>query len=183
MTNAHDSGNGLPGARAARDTDLVWGEPPAALIDEAAQRLIARLYDELHHHSSVAEIDENIYGPTMAREIVEGLANAARVFREDIGRDPTPAELQAGLVLADTPGALSTYLELEIQVGDRVWWAERDDNGELLHQTLDGRDDMIVQAHGTVIAQPKGWHGDNTIARNDGGTVTLGRKWLVKVRS
>jgi hypothetical protein len=60
-------------------------------------------------------------------------------------------------------------------------WAERDDYGELLHQTLDGRDDMIVPVYGTVTAQPEGWHGDNIITRDDGHTVIIGRKWLIKV--
>jgi hypothetical protein len=133
-------------------------------------------------HPTVAAIDEHIYGPTMAREIVEGMANAARIFRQDIGRDPTAAELQAGLLLADTHVAMFTYLELEIQVGDRVMWAECDDNGQRLHQTVDDRDDMIVPTYGTVTAQPEGWHRDNTITRDDGRTVTIGRKWLIKVR-
>jgi hypothetical protein len=181
MTYASDRGNNVAGDRAARDTELVWGEPPAAMINEAIQRLIVRLYGELHHHPTVAEIDAQVYGATHAPEIVEGIANAARVFREDIGRDPTPAELQAGLLLADTQAALFTYLELEIQVGDRVMWAERDANGELLHQRLDGRDDMIVPVYGTITAQPEGWHADNTITRDDGRTVTIGRKWLIKV--
>jgi hypothetical protein len=163
--------------------ELQWGEPPTAMIEEGIQCLIARLYTELRRHPTVAEIDEQTYGPTAAPEIVEGMANAARVFREDIGRDPSPAELQAGLLLADTQGALFTYLELEIQVGDRVMWAECDDNGKRLHQTIDGRDDMIVPAYGTVVAQPEGWHGGNTIIRDDGRTVTIGRKWLIKVRS
>jgi hypothetical protein len=172
MTHSSDNG-----------TEMLWGEPPAAMIDAAIQRLIARLYGELHHHPTVAEIDEHIYGSTVAQEIVEGIANAAKVFREDVGRDPAPAELQAGLLLADTQGALFTYLELEIQVGTRVMWAERDENGELLHQVADGRDDMIVRVYGTVTAQPEGWHGDNTITRDDGRTVVIGRKWLVKVAS
>ena len=90
--------------------------------------------------------------------------------------------MQAGLLLADTQGALFTYLELEIQVGDRVMWAERDDNGQLLHQTLDGCDDVIVLAYGTVTAQPEGWHGDNIITRDNGREVILGRKWLIRVR-
>jgi hypothetical protein len=84
-------------------------------------------------------------------------------------------------VLADCQAALVTYLELEIQVGDRVMWAERDAKGELLHQTLGGRDDMIVPAYGTVTAQPDSWHGENIIIRDDGRTVILGRKWLIKV--
>lgn len=156
------------------------GEPPAAMIEEGIQRLIARLYAELRCHPTAAEIDEHVYGPSPAPEIIEGMAKAARVFREDVGRDPTPSELQAGLLIADTQAALLTYLELEIQVGDRVMWAECDDNGELLHQTLDGRDDMIVPAYGTVTAQPRGWHRDNVITCDDGRTVSIGRKWLIE---
>ncbi|OBA64697.1 hypothetical protein A5647_24805 [Mycobacterium sp. 1100029.7] len=162
-------------------TELLWGEPPAAMIEEGVQRLIARMYTQLRRHPTAAEIDEQIYGPAAAPEIIEGIANATRVFREDIGRDPTPSEVGAGLLLADTEAALFTYLELEIQVGDRVMWAERDDNGDLLHRTLDGRDDMIVPAYGIVTAQPEGWHGDNIITSEDGGTITIGRKWLIKV--
>jgi hypothetical protein len=151
------------------------------MIEEGIQRLIARLYGKLRRYPTVEEIDEQIYGPAIAPEIVEGMANAARVFREDVGRDPTPAEMQAGLLMADTETALMTYFGLDIQVGDRVMWADRDDNGKFLHQTLDGRDDMIGPAYGTVTAQPEGWHGDNIIARDDGREVILGRKWLVKV--
>jgi hypothetical protein len=153
------------------------------MIDAGIRQLIARLYAELRRHPTVAEIDEQLYTPAPAPEIVKGMANAARVFREDVGRDPTAAELQAGLLLADTQGALFNYLELEIQVGDRVMWAECDDNGKRLHQTIDGRDDMIVPAYGIVVAQPEGWHADNTVQRDDGRIVTMGRKWLVKVGS
>jgi hypothetical protein len=181
MTQWSHSGANFAEAHTENGAKLLWGDPPAAMIEEGIQRLIARLYTELRRHPTVAEIDEQTYGPTAAPEIVEAMANAARVFREDIGREPTRAEVQAGLLLADTQVALFTYLELEIQVGDRVMWAERDDNGEILHQSLDGRDDMIVPAYGTVAAQPEGWHGDNTITRNDGRTIIIGRNWLIKV--
>jgi len=181
MTHCSHSDTNFTEGHTATGTELLWGYPPAAMIEEGIQRLIARLYAELRRHPTVAEIDEQIYGPNPAPEIVEAMANAARVFREDVGRDPSPAELQAGLLLADTEATLFTYLELEIQVGDRVMWAECDDNGKLLHQTLDGCDDMIVPAYGTVIAQPEGWHGDNTIIRDDGRIVIIGRKWLIKV--
>ncbi|OBG50193.1 hypothetical protein A5704_06045 [Mycobacterium sp. E735] len=150
------------------------------MIEAGIQRLIARLYTELRRQPTVAEIDEQIYGPAPAPEIVEGMANAARVFREDLGRDPAPDEMQAGLLLADTQGALFTYLELEIQVGDRVMWAERDDDGELLRQSVDGRDE-IVPVYGIVTAQPEGWHGDNTVTRDDGHIAIIGRMWLIKV--
>ncbi|MGO9381168.1 MAG: hypothetical protein ACLP4W_03515 [Mycobacterium sp.] len=177
----HWSQSGIAFTEGHDGTEILWGYPPADKIDEGIQRLIARLYAELRRYPTVAEIDEQTYGPNAAPEVVEGIAKAARVFREDVGRDPTPAEVQAGLLMADTDAALFTYLELDIQVGDRVTWAERDDNGEFLHQTLDGRDDMIVPAYGTVTAQPEGWHGDNTITRDDGRTIGLGRKWLIKV--
>ncbi len=120
------------------------------------QRLIARLYTELRRYPDVAEIDEHIYGPTTAPEIIEGIAKASRVFREDVGCDPTPAEVQAGLLMADTEAALFSYMEHDIGVGDRVVWAEHDGNGELLHQTRDGRDDALVYAYDTVTAQPEG---------------------------
>ena len=177
----HWSHSGIAFTEGHDATEILWGYPPADKIDEGVQRLIARLYAELRRYPEVAEIDEHIYGPTTAPEIIEAIADAAKIFREDVGRDPTPAEAQAGLLMADTETALFTYLEHDIQVGDRVMWAECDDNGESLHQTLDGRDDMIVPAYGTVIAQPEGWHGDNTIPRDDGRTVILGRKWLIKV--
>jgi hypothetical protein len=181
MNNWSQSGTNFAEGHAANGAELLWGDPPAAMIEEGMQRLIARLYRELRRYPTVAEIDERIYCPMPAPEIVEAMANAARVFREDVGRDPTPAEVQAGLLLADTQGAVFRYLELEIQVGDRVMWAEREDKGELLLQTIDGRDNMIVPIYGTVTAQPEGWHRDNIITRDDGNTVIIGRKWLIKV--
>ncbi|MDR3657767.1 MAG: hypothetical protein P4L48_19545 [Mycobacterium sp.] len=179
----HWSHSGIAFTEGHDDTEILWGYPPADKIDEGILRLIARLYAELRRYPTVAEIDEQTYGPTTAPEIIEGIANAGRVFREDVGRDPTPAEVQAGLLLADTETALFTYMEHDIQVGDRVMWAERDDNGEFLRQTRDGTDDTLVFAYGTVTAQPDGWHGDNTITHDDGRTVVIGRKWLIKVPS
>jgi len=116
-------------------------------------------------------------------EITDAIIYAAKVFRQDVGRYPTPTEVLAGLLLVDTEAALLSYVANDIRVGDRVMWAERDDNGQFLHQTLDGRDDMIVPAYGTVVAQPDGWDGDNTVTRDDGRTVIIGRKWLIKVPS
>ncbi len=177
----HWSHGGIAFTEGHDDAEILWGYPPADKIDEGIQRLIARLYAELRRYPEVAEIDEHIYGPTTAPEIIEAIADAAKVFREDVGRDPTPAEAQAGLLMADTETALFSYMEHDIRVGDRVMWAERDDNREFLHQTLDGRDDMIVPAYGTVAAQPEGWNGDNTITRDDGRVISMGRKWLIKL--
>lgn len=179
MNHSRQAGTDLPKGHNVNDGAALWGGPPAAEIEVGLQRLIARLYSEMRCHPTVAELDEQVYAAQPAPEIVEAIADAARVFHEDVGREPSAFELQAGLVLADTRAALITYLELEIQVGDRVMWAETDDNGQRLHQNIDGRDDIIVPVFGTVIAQPDGWRGDNVISRDDGRTVVVGRKWLV----
>lgn len=181
MIHGSQSGSSFAEDRSAPRNELLWGDPPAAMIEEGIQQLIARLYAELRRHPTVAEINQQTYGPTPAPEIVEGMSNAAKVFRADIGREPTLAELEAGLLLADTQAAQFTYLEREIQVGDQVMWAERDENGGLLHQSIDGRDDIIVPAYGAVAAQPGGWHSDNIITCDDGRTVVIGREWLIKV--
>ena len=60
-------------------------------------------------------------------------------------------------------------------------WAERDDNGEFPCATRADDDDLLVFAYGTVTAQPDGWNGKNTITRDDGRTLTIGREWLVRV--
>ncbi len=181
MTHPSHSGTDVAEHHTANDTELLWGGPPAVMVEDGIQRLIGRQYGELRRYPTVAEIDENIYGRTAAPEITEAIIYAAKVFRQDVGRYPTPAEVLAGLLLVDTETALLTYVANDIRVGDRVMWAERDDNGQPLHQTLDGRDDMIVPAYGTITAQPEGWHGNNTITRDDGRTVIIGRKWLIKV--
>ena len=164
-------------------TAMLWGYPAAVMIEAGIQLLIARLHTESGHYPSSAEIREHIYGRTAAPEITDAIIYAAKVFRQDVGRYPTPTEVLAGLLLVDTEAALLSYVANDIRVGDRVMWAERDDNGQFLHQTLDGRDDMIVPAYGTVVAQPDGWDGDNTVTRDDGRTVIIGRKWLIKVPS
>jgi len=45
---------------------------------------------------------------------------------------------------------------------------------------FEGSGYSLVFACGTVIAQPDGWHGQNTITRDDGRTVVIDRKWLIK---
>jgi hypothetical protein len=89
MTHLRQSGTNFAEGHSANGTKLLWGEPPAAMIEEGIQRLIGRLYSELRRHPTVAEIDEQVYGLTAPPEIVEGIAKAARVFREDLGRYPT----------------------------------------------------------------------------------------------
>ena len=104
---------------------ILWGYPAAAMIDAGVQQLIARLDTELRRYPTVAEIHEHIYGRTPAPEMTEGIIYAANVFRQDVGRYPTPAEVLAGLLLVDAEIALLTYVANEIRVGDRVMWAEQ----------------------------------------------------------
>ena len=178
----HWSGSGISVAQRDHDdsTAMLWGYPAATMIEAGIQRLIARLDTALRRYPTVAEIDEHIYGRTPAPEITEGIIYAAQVFRQDVGRYPTPAEVLAGLLLIDVEIALLTFIANEIRVGDRVMWAEHD-NGEFLHPTREDNDDLLVFAYGTVTAQPDGWNGKNSITRDDGRTVRLGREWLVKV--
>lgn len=170
---------GIPFSEAEDEAAAQWGPPPAEVIAEGKQRLIARLYRELDRHPSATQVDEETFGPETAPEMIEAIAGAAEVFRRDLGRNPTEHEVLGGLLLDDTDDALLIYLEREIQVGDRVIWPERDAEGNYLHHTIDGRE-LVVSGFGTVTAQPDGWHGDNVIASDDGRTVVLGRKWLRK---
>jgi len=179
----HWSGSGISVAERDHDnsTAMLWGYPAATMIEAGIQRLIARLDTALRRYPTLAEIDEYIYGGAPAPEITAGIIYAANVFRRDVGCYPTPAEVLAGLLLIDTEIALFTFVANEIRVGDRVMWAERDDNGEFPCATREDDDDLLVFAYGTVTAQPDGWNGKNTITRDDGRTLTIGREWLVRV--
>jgi hypothetical protein len=161
--------------------EMLWGYPGATMIEAGVQCLIARLDTEWRRNPTVAEIHEHIYGGTPAPEMTEAIIHAANVFRQDVGRYPTPAEVLAGLLLVDTEIALLTHVANDIRVGDRVMWAEHDDNGEFLRPTREGSDDTLVVAYGTVTAQPEGWNGSNIITRDDGRTTVIGREWLIKV--
>lgn len=163
------------------DTRILWSHSADAMIDAGVQRLIARLESESGNYPTPQEIDENIYGATTPPEIVYAIIYAARVFHRDVGRYPKPAEVLAALLNIDTERALITYIANEILVGDRVMWPLHDDSGTLLHLKRDGSDYTLVFAYGTVTGQPEGWNGPNTIASDDGRTLTIGREWLVKV--
>ena len=163
------------------DGMLFWGPPAAAMIETGLQRLIARLDAELGTYPSAAEIHDHIYGPNPAPELTDAIIYAANVFRLDVGRYPSPAEVATGLQFIDTETALLTYIANDIRVGDRVMWAEHDENGECVRQFREGSDDTLVFVYGTVTGQPEGWSGNNRILRDDGRPVSIGREWLVKV--
>lgn len=179
----HWSGSGIGVAERDHDdsTATLWGYPAATMIEAGVQRLVARLDTEWRRYPTVAEIDEHIYGGAPAPEITEGIVYAAEVFRQDVGRYPTPAEVLAGLLLVDTEIALLTFIANEIRVGDQVMWAEHDDNGDFLRSTREGSDDALMFAYGTVTAQPDGGNGNNIITRDDGRTAVIGREWLIKM--
>jgi len=63
----HWSDSGIPLTEDHDDAEIIWGDPPAAAIEEGLQRLIARLYAELRHHPTVADIDEQTSAPQRRR--------------------------------------------------------------------------------------------------------------------
>jgi len=177
-TMAHWTSCGIPFSEGAADTTPRWPLAAAALIADGKQRVIDRLLDKLNYLPSAATIDENIFGASTTPEIIEAIAAAAEVFRSEVGRYPTHDDVMSALQADDTQTALHIYLEREIQVGDSVIWPKFDENGEfLLTKDEDGRE-VVQTFSGTVIAQPNGWHGDQTIARDDGGTIVIGRSWI-----
>ena len=91
MTDYSHSGTDVAEDHTANDIELLWGGPPAVMIEEGIQRLIGRLYGDLRRYPTVAEIDEHIYGQTPAPEITEASIYAADVFRRDVGRYPSTA--------------------------------------------------------------------------------------------
>ena len=78
--------------RATTTPKILWGDHPRRTRStEDIQRLIARLYAELRRYPTVAEIGEHILRPHhRAGDRRAPSANAARVFREDVGRGPIP---------------------------------------------------------------------------------------------
>jgi hypothetical protein len=102
------------------DVEVLWGYPPAAMVEAGVQRLIARLDTELYRYPTVAEVDEHIYSSTPAPEITEGIIYAANTFRRDVGRYPTPAEVLAGLLLVDTEMTLLAYIATRFASANRL---------------------------------------------------------------
>jgi hypothetical protein len=62
----------------------------------------------------VAEIDEHIYSRTIAPEITEDIIFAANVFRQDVGRYPTPAEMLADCSSPTSGSALTDGTRLGV---------------------------------------------------------------------
>ena len=56
MTNWTDCG--IPFSEAEDGAGVLWGPRPAEKIAEGKQSLIARLYRELDHHPSAAQVDD-----------------------------------------------------------------------------------------------------------------------------
>jgi hypothetical protein len=175
---AHWTDSGIPFSETAADTTPSWPLAAAEIIADGKQRVIDRLQDELNYLPSAAGIDEAIFGASTAPEIIEAIAKVAEVFRAEVGRYPTHDEVMSALQADGTQKAMHIFLEREIQIGDSVIWPKFDDNGEfLLTKDEDGRE-VVETFSGTVIAQPNGWHGEQTIANDDGGTIVIGRSWV-----
>ena len=114
----HSSDSRIPFTEARDDVEILWGYPAAAMIEAGGAASHHPAGHRVAPLPTVAEIDEHIYGRTPAPEITEGIIYAANVFRENVRRYPTPAEVLAGLLLVDVELALLTYVANEIRVGD-----------------------------------------------------------------
>lgn len=101
-------------------SEMLWGDAPADAIDGGLDRLIHRLRADLGRWPTVDEVDAV---KRTAPEMVEAVAAARRVFTEDVEREPTDGEIEAGLAFSDTGLSLDSVLRADIAVGDTVRWA------------------------------------------------------------
>lgn len=98
--------NGVKNANGSEP--FLWGDTPADIIDEATDRLMARLTSELGRYPTVDEIDWQKY-IFPAGEIELAIHEVERVFMSDVGRMPHPDEVIAGMRFSDTETALMFF--------------------------------------------------------------------------
>jgi hypothetical protein len=113
------------------DTDMLWGDQPADIIDEAIEKLIERLTKELGRYPTVEELDALKFtgGKRRPPELEQGVDKAIAVFAADVGRLPSNEEIEAGLRFSSSEIALDSHVRRDYSVGDRVRWADWDTNG------------------------------------------------------
>ena len=105
------------GAHNPDGTAMRWGDGPSDELCAGMAALIERLRRELGRYPSIAEIDAQ---KTTAWEMRRALRDAAKAFRDDLGRPPTPGEIQAGLDFAAAAFALDSVVSDDISAGDTV---------------------------------------------------------------
>lgn len=108
------------------NSEMLWGDYPADMIDAGLENLIARLTAELGRYPSLAEVDAV---KSTAPEMVAAIAEARKAFESDIERPATDGEIAAGLAFSDTEISLDCFIRRDIHVGDRVSWAVMRDTG------------------------------------------------------
>jgi hypothetical protein len=120
-------------------TEMIFGDGPADALAAGLHALIGRLRADLGRFPTLAEVDQI---KASAPEMVAAIAEAAEVFCQDIGRNPSAAELAAGLAFIDTAITLDEIERAEIGVGDVVrfalWRVTGSDGGREMDRFVDG---------------------------------------------
>ncbi len=188
--NTSRDGTSFAEGRNADGSEMLWGDAPADAIGDGMDALVKRLRKELGRYPSVEEIDSLKFGDAVhhvAPEIVKAIRRAEKVFREDIGREMTLAELTAGLRFSDTSLHLEMTQERDYAPGDLVRFAKQDGNGR--HVRLDAAgeypDDVgtshrageLVVLRGRLVELRAG----DAIVDVDGELMTIGRAWISKI--
>lgn len=107
-------------------SEMLWGDAPADALDEGIVRLVTRLRLDLGRFPTVEEVDAV---KATAPEMVAAIVEASKAFRRDIERDPSDAEIAAGLAFSDTEISLDSIVRADVVVGDSITWAVMRDNG------------------------------------------------------
>jgi hypothetical protein len=77
---------------------MVFGDAPAGALAEGLNSLIERLAADLGRIPTVEEVDAL---KSSAPEVLAAIEEARKVFRCDMGRDPSAEEIAAGLAFVD----------------------------------------------------------------------------------
>ena len=163
-------------------SEMLWGDAPADQIDTGVDNLITRLRIDLDRFPTVAEIDAV---KATAPEMIAAIAEARKVFAEDIERDATDGEIAAGLAFADTEISLDSAMRRDIVVGDPITWAVMRSAGDGPWLEID----YIAQADVEEIAERDAiatWSGRPYInrvyvVRHQGELIDVERAYATKV--
>lgn len=123
-------------------TEMMFGDAPADALAAGLHNLIGRLRAELGRFPTLSEVDQI---KASAPEMLAAIAEATEVFRQDIGRGLTPAEITAGLAFIDTAITLDEIERAEINVGDVVRFALWRVTGSAAGREMDRFVDGVVE--------------------------------------
>lgn len=141
-------------------TEMIFGDAPADALVSGLHALINRLNTDRGRLPTLAEVDAL---KTTAPEMRSAIDEAREVFREDIGRVPSNAEIAAGLQFIDTATTLDEIARAQIVVGDVVrfaLWRVVDTSGT---QEIDRFVDGVVEFSDSVILDVPDGHRQVTL--------------------